>query len=196
MKRCSRGLVALAVSLLILTGCGTNGGAGGFVAGNGIITWLAPAQRHQVGQISGTLLSGQHFDLSSLRGKVVVINIWGSWCVPCRSEAPSLAAAARQWTSSSTSEVAFIGINTRDSSQDNARAFIDSFKIPYPSLYDPDGSSLLAFGGQITPTAIPSTIILDQQGRIAASVIGELTSSVTLDDLIQDVISGKAASPS
>lgn len=187
-----RGLVVLAAGLLLLSGCGTNAGAGGFVSGNGVITLLAPAQRHQVGTVSGTLLTGEQFDLASLRGKVVVINVWGSWCVPCRSEAATLASSARHWMSTPDSGVVFLGINTRDNSRDTAAAFVRSHQIPYPNLFNPDGSTLLAFGGQVTPTAIPSTIVVDQQGRIAASVIGEVTSAVTLNDLIQDVVSGKA----
>lgn len=183
-------VVALAAGLLLLTGCGASGGAGGFIAGDGLITWLPVAQRQPVGPLSGTLLTGEHFDLASLRGKVVVINVWGSWCAPCRSEAPKLAAAADNLAASG---VSFVGINTRDQSPANGLAFDHTFNIPYPSLYDFGGETLLAFRGRITPNAIPSTIVLDKQGRIAASVIGPVTSAITLENLVQDVISGKTA---
>lgn len=190
MRRLSGTLVALVAGLLVLTGCGSSGGAGGFIAGDGLITWLPVAQREQVGAVSGTLLTGEHFDLASLRGKVVVINVWGSWCAPCRSEAPKLAAAAQSLAGSG---VAFLGINTRDQSPANGLAFDQTFNISYPSLYDFGGQTLLAFRGRITPNAIPSTIILDKQGRIAASVIGPVTSAITLKNLVQDVIDGKTA---
>ncbi|MGN6162652.1 MAG: TlpA disulfide reductase family protein [Marmoricola sp.] len=191
MRRLLRALLLATAGLLLLTGCGSSGGgAGGFIAGDGLITWLPVAQRHEVGQVAGTLLSGARFDLASLRGKVVVVNVWGSWCAPCRAEAAKLAAADVKLR---TSGVAFVGINTRDASPDNGIAFERAFGISYPSLYDPDGRTLLAFDGRITPNAIPSTIVLDKQGRIAASIIGELTSAVTLEDLVQDVINGKTA---
>lgn len=189
MRRLSRTLVALVAGLLVLTGCGSNGGAGGFIAGDGLITWLPISQRQEVGSVTGTLLTGEHFDLASLRGKVVVVNVWGSWCAPCRSEAPKLAAAAQQLAASG---VRFVGINTRDASPDNGLAFDRSFNVSYPSIFDPDGQTLLAFRGRITPNAIPSTIILDKQGRIAASIIGEVTSAITLENLVQDVVAGKA----
>lgn len=191
MRRLSRTLVAGVAGLLVLSGCGfTGGGSTGFISGDGVITYLPVAQRQAVGSISGTLLNGEHFDLSSLRGKVVVINVWGSWCAPCRSEAPRFAAAARRLSGSG---VAFVGINTRDNSPDNALAFDRTFNVGYPSIFDPAGQTLLAFHGQITPNTTPSTIIVDKQGRIAASVLGEVTSAVTLEDLVQDVIAGKTA---
>jgi thiol-disulfide isomerase/thioredoxin len=189
VRRLSRTLVALVAGLLVLTGCGfSGGGSTGYITGDGLITWLPVSQRDEVGPISGTLLTGEHFDLASLRGKVVVINVWGSWCVPCRTEAPKLAIAARALAKSG---VVFVGINTRDLSADNALAFDRRFNLPYPSIYDFGGQTLLAFHGRIAPNSIPSTIVLDKQGRIAASVIGSVTSPITLENLVQDVIAGK-----
>lgn len=168
---------------MLLAGCAEGTGDKGYVDGNGVITQLPAKDRHAVGQVSGTTLDGAHFDLADQRGKVVVVNVWGSWCAPCRAEAKTLAAAAADLTPQG---VVFVGINTRDTSKDSARAFDRTYGITYPSIYDPFGKTLVAFRGTITPTAIPSTIVIDPQGRIAASVLGELTSKTTLVDLVQD----------
>ena len=184
-------LAVTAVLLLVVTACGFQGGSGGFVSGNGAITWLPVADRHPVGTVRGTTLQGKPFDLSSLHGKVVVINVWGSWCAPCRAEAPRLQQAYTELQAAYPGKVEFVGINTRDNSAENGLAFDRTFAITYDSLFDRTGESLLAFRGTITPSAIPSTIVLDTQGRIAASVIGEVTSSITLQDLVEDVITGK-----
>ncbi|WP_310961411.1 TlpA disulfide reductase family protein [Nocardioides terrisoli] len=193
--RPARVVVAVLLSALLagaLSACGAEGtGDKGYVDGHGVITELPPAQRHQVGAISGDLLDGGHFDLADHRGKVVVINVWGSWCAPCRAEAHVLAAAAAKLRPEG---VLFVGINTRDASKDNGRAFDRAFGIDYPSIFDPSGRNLLAFHGAITPSAIPSTIVIDGQGRIAASVLGELTSSTTLVDLVHDTIRGTVRS--
>ncbi len=117
-------------------------------------------------------------------GKVVVLNVWGSWCAPCRKEAPTLAAAARDLAKDN---VVFIGVNTKDASVDNALAFQRSYRVPYPSFYDPSGRTLLAFHRTLPPSAIPSTVVIDKQGRVAASILGEVPTARTLVDLVQDV---------
>lgn len=191
MTRAARSLVAFAAGLLLLTGCGFSSGSGGYVSGNGTITWLPMSQRHQVGTVVGKTLTGEPLDLESLRGKVVVVNVWGSWCAPCRAEAPRLQAAYASLKKTYGSQVEFVGINTRDDSAANGLAFDRTFGVEYASLFDPTGQTLLAFNGKIMPNAIPTTIVLDKQGRIAASVVGEVTSSITLEDLVQDVITGR-----
>jgi peroxiredoxin len=84
-------------------------------------------------------------------------------------------------------DVAFLGIDSRDPSESAARAFVRRFDIPYPSIYDQQGSTLLAFRGTLSPNAIPSTVIIDRQGRVAASVLGEV-SRTTLYDLVEEVV--------
>jgi thiol-disulfide isomerase/thioredoxin len=119
-------------------------------------------------------------------GKVVVLNVWGSWCGPCRKEAPDLQAASEQ-----TKDTAqLLGINTKDRSEAAAEAFVRANKLTYPSIYDPDGKTLLAFAGDLPPSAIPSTMIIDTQGRLAVRVLGDL-SRATLVAMISDVASGK-----
>lgn len=192
MRRLSRTLVALFAGLLVLTGCGFSGGGGnGYISGNGAIREFPVSQRQQVGPVSGHLLTGDSFDLRSWRGKVVVVNVWGSWCADCRAEAGHLQKAYQSLTKTYGSDVAFLGIDNQDPSPDNGIAFERRFGVTYPSLFDQGGRTLLAFQGQIAPNAVPTTVILDKQGRVAASVSGPLTSAVTLQDLVQDVIQGK-----
>lgn len=177
-------LAVLVAAALVagLSGCGAEGtGSKGYVSGSGVITQLPPAKRADVGPVSGTTLSGKPIDLADYRGKVVVVNVWGSWCPPCRAEASRLAAAARRLDG-----VAFVGINTRDSSRAQGLAFNRRYDVQYPSIYDPAGHTLLAFHGTITPSSIPSTMVIDPKGRVAASILGEVTSTSTLVDLVHD----------
>jgi thiol-disulfide isomerase/thioredoxin len=189
--RAAAALTATAVAGGLLAGCSNDkvGSSGdqGFVAGNGGITTLKVADRKRPGTVSGTTLAGRHTSLSDYRGKVVVVNVWGSWCPPCRAEAPMLAEAARDL---SKKGVVFLGINSRNPEQAGPQAFERRYKIPYDSIYDPDGQTLLAFHGTLAPNSIPSTVVIDRQGRVAASVIGKVTRD-TLEAVVDDVLTGK-----
>jgi len=163
----------------------SNGGTMGtneqsFIAGNGVATFIPQADRKAAPAISGPTLDGGSFTAST--GKVLVLNVWASWCSPCRAEAPAL-----QELSMKHPEVQFLGVLTRDSLV-AARAFVERFGIQYPSLVD--DAILLKFHGQLTPNAIPTTLIIDTQGRIAARVSGEVTYSA-LEDLIEKVKSNE-----
>ncbi len=178
------GAAALAASAL--AGCSNQIGASGnqgFVGGTGTITPLAVADRKQPGTVAGTTLAGRRVSLADFRGKVVVVNVWGSWCPPCRAEAPTLAAAARELAPRG---VVFLGINSRDPERAGPRAFDQRYQIPYDSIYDPGGRTLLAFHGTLSPNSIPSTLVIDKQGRVAASVVGTITRT-TIVDLVEDV---------
>jgi len=136
--------------------------------------------------VSGRTLDGEKVSLADFRGKVVVVNVWGSWCSPCRKEAPDLQAASVE-----TKKVAqFVGITSKDYDPAPAEAFVRSFKLTYPSIYDPTGKVLLAFAGQLPPSAIPSTMIIDRQGRLAVRVLSGV-SKITLVDMINDVANGR-----
>jgi thiol-disulfide isomerase/thioredoxin len=189
-RRAAALLVAAALMAGVLAGCSNDsvGSSGdqGFVAGKGVITTLKVADRKRPGTVSGTTLAGKHTSLSDYRGKVVVVNVWGSWCPPCRAEAPTLARAARDLKKK---DVVFLGINSRNPEQAGPQAFERRYKIPYDSIYDPDGQTLLAFHGTLAPNSIPSTVVIDKQGRVAASVIGKVTRT-TLEDIVGDVLSG------
>jgi thiol-disulfide isomerase/thioredoxin len=182
-------LLAAALGAGLLVGCSNDVGSSGdqgYVAGNGVITTVAAADRKAPAEVSGRTIDGAQVSLQDYRGKVVVVNVWGSWCPPCRAEAPMLADAARDLADQ---DVVFLGIDSRDPSEAAARAFVRRFDIPYPSIYDQQGRTLLAFRGTLTLNSIPSTVVIDPQGRVAASVLGEITRT-TLDDLVEDAASG------
>ena len=189
-RRGRRQGAALVVALLLaLTGCSggstTQGGDTGFVGGSGGLTTVAPGERKPAPEVTGTSLDGKAITLSNYRGTVVVINVWGSWCSPCRAEAPDLVKAA----TATQGKAQFLGINSLDTGKAQAEAFARAQKITYPNLYDPDGQLLLRFAGTLPPQAIPSTLVIDAQGRMAARVLGP-TSERTLVGLIDDVVAG------
>lgn len=184
-RRTGSALATLAC-LALVAGCSNEIGSSGdqgYVAGRGIITSLAVADREKPGDVSGQTIDGADISLDDYAGQVVVVNVWGSWCAPCRAEAPMLADAARDLAKQ---DVAFLGIDSRDPSESAARAFVRRFGIPYPSIYDQQGRTLLAFRGTLTPNSIPSTVVIDREGRVAASVLGEI-SRTTLYDLVEEV---------
>lgn len=177
----------LAVLLLsaVTSACGgTSTGDKGYVDGQGIVTRLTAGERKVPGDVSGTTLTGEDLSLKEYAGKVVVLNVWGSWCAECREEARSLAGAARELQKDG---VVFVGVNTKDSSPDQGLAFEKRYDVPYPSFYDPSGRTLLAFHGTLIPSAIPSTVVLDVDGRVAASIQGKIPSQQTLVDLVRDI---------
>jgi thiol-disulfide isomerase/thioredoxin len=181
--------VLLALGLALIAGCGspsTGGGPAGFPQTERNLTRIAPQQRQVLPEISGPALGTKQMLTSrGYPGKVVVINVWGSWCAPCRSEAPQLEAASRQTANTAQ----FLGITSKDYDPAQAIAFTRAFSISYPSIFDPTGKVLLNFAEVLPPSAIPSTMIVDSEGRLAARVLGPITET-TLVDMIDDVASG------
>jgi len=123
---------------------------------------IEAAKRKKAPTVTGDLLDGGSFDLSAYTGKVVVVNFWASWCAPCRAEATDL---EEVWQATKASGVQFVGINIRDD-KDKAIAF-HAGRATYPSLFDPAGKIALGFS-DVPPSAIPSTLVIDRQGRIAS----------------------------
>jgi thiol-disulfide isomerase/thioredoxin len=156
-----------------------------FVAGDGSSTYYLAGHRTVAPVVSGTTLSGRPLNLSSYRGKIVVLNFWGSWCAPCRKEAPTLAVLSEQYQAKN---VQFVGVDIRDQAS-AANAFVQNFGISYPSFNDPADEIALDFHGAVSPAAIPSTLVLDQEGRIAGRVIGE-TSYGTLNSMLSKLTAG------
>ena len=195
LRRTAVRTAAALAAMLMLAACASTGadeqtrsaGQVGYpdVARN--LTRVPPDQRTELPTISGPALgSNQTISTQNFRGKVVVINVWGSWCPPCRKEAPDLQAASVE-----TKDIAqFVGITSKDYDPAPAEAFVRSFEITYPSIYDPTGKVLLAFAGELPPSAIPSTMIIDRQGRLAVRVLSEV-SKITLVDMINDVADGQ-----
>lgn len=184
MSSFGRGLTALV--LLATVGCSAQMSAdatsGGYVSGNGAITIAPEPDREPAPDVSGPTVGGGDVALSDFAGKTVVVNTWASWCAPCRAEADDLAAAARQLADA---DVEFLGLNIRDS-RDAAQAFESSYDVPYPSIFDPTGAQLLSFPPGLAPIAIPTTYVIDSDGRVAARILDE-TTTATLVDVVTDV---------
>ncbi|WNI17158.1 TlpA family protein disulfide reductase [Actinacidiphila sp. ITFR-21] len=166
-------VTALAVAACSAGSSGSSDGSSNFVGGNGQITIVKPADRKPAPALSGRTVAGGQDSLAAYKGKVVVINIWGSWCAPCRAEAPNLAAVA---AADQAKGVQFLGINTRDLDVSNAARFDTTFHIPYPSLFDPYGKLILRFPkGSLNPQSLPATLVVDRQGRVAVRALKALS---------------------
>jgi thiol-disulfide isomerase/thioredoxin len=185
---------AAAALALTLTACGGDGnkaGGGGnthFVTGSGGISTVAKTERVAAPKIDGTSLDGKPIDIADYKGKVVVLNVWGSFCGPCRLEAKHFAKVAKETESQG---VQFIGINTRDTGKGAAVNFEKDYGIPYPSIFDPIGKLTLRFPkGTLNPQAIPSTVVVDRDGKIAARTLVALD-DVKLHKMIDPLIAEK-----
>ncbi len=173
-------LVASAVCVA-LVGCSTGsdavaqGGTFEFVAPGGKtdIFYDPPASRGRPGPLSGPDLMdpAKTISLDDFAGKVVVINVWGQWCGPCRTEITQL---QKVYEATRSQGVAFLGIDVRDNNRDAATDFIVDRKITFPSIYDPSMRTMIAFGGRYPTTVIPSTVVLDREHRVAAVFLREL----------------------
>lgn len=173
--------MVLAVMAVLLAGCSTGddavaqGGTFEFVSPGGRtdIVYDPPADRGRPGPLSGPDLmdTGRTISLEEFTGQVVVINIWGQWCGPCRSEMIQL---QKVYDETRDSGVAFLGINVRDNDIDAPRDFVTDRRISFPSLYDPAMRTMIAFGGRYPTTVIPSTVVLDREHRVAAVFLREL----------------------
>ncbi|WP_432146396.1 TlpA family protein disulfide reductase [Streptomyces sp. bgisy084] len=165
-----------AAAALTLSACG-DGASGGsaqtrFVQGKNGVDTVKKAQRQPAPELSGESTTGKKLDVADYKGKVVILNVWGSWCGPCIAEAPNFAKVANE---TKDKGVQFLGINTRDSEKSQATSFEEEHKVPYPSLFDPTGRLMLRFPkGSLNPQSIPSTIAIDRHGKIAARSIGPL----------------------
>ncbi|MFJ1967397.1 TlpA family protein disulfide reductase [Streptomyces sp. NPDC087903] len=182
------------VSAAALSACGGDGSAGKgsrteFVAGADGVSTVPKGERRLPNELKGDTLQGKHLDVADLEGKVVVINVWGSTCPPCRAEAPLFSKVARETRAKG---VAFVGIDTRDASRTAGLAFEANHGVTYPSLYDPVGK-LVLYGfpkGSLNPQTIPSTIVLDRDGKIAARALQPL-SGESLHKMIDPLIGEK-----
>ncbi|SDN57827.1 TlpA family protein disulfide reductase [Streptomyces wuyuanensis] len=186
------GALAAALTLSACTG-DSNGRSGGggdtnFVTGTGGISTAAKGKRTAAPQLAGKDLTGKPLDLADYKGKVVVLNLWGSWCAPCRAEAPYLTKVSEETRSKG---VEFVGINTRDPQTGPALAFEKNYEVRYPSFHDPIGKLILKFPkGSLNPQAIPSTIVIDREGKIAARALTALDDK-QLRSMIDPVVAEK-----
>jgi peroxiredoxin len=192
-------VAALAVglaALIALTGCTQDklaeqyreGSGKNYIAGDGSITEVALANRGKPITFSATDVDGKAVSSADFAGKVVVVNFWYAGCAPCRAEAKDLEKVHSQFASKN---VIFLGVNVRDGA-DTAKTFNSTFGVTYPSVTDLDGKVQLAFSSSVPPNAVPTTLVLDKRGRVAARVLGRLASDTILVTLISDQL--KAAS--
>ncbi|MEV5148458.1 TlpA disulfide reductase family protein [Streptomyces sp. NPDC052727] len=182
-----------AVAALTLSACGKGGTSGGggdthFVTGNNGIDTVPVGKRATAPDLSGKTIDGKTLDVADYRGKVVVINVWGSWCGPCREEAQYFAKVSKEYRDKG---VQFVGINTRDTSTTPAVNFEKEHGVEYPSLYDPTGRLMLRFEkGTLNPQLIPSTLVIDRHGKVAARALEALDDTGLLK-MIKPVLAEK-----
>ena len=180
------------VAALALTGCSgqdklnttysSNSGTG-YTDETGAPVLITPAERTKARDFSSTTEDGTPFALKDYRGKVVVVNFWYATCVPCRVEAPILQGLYEKYQGEG---VSFVGVNVADQ-PDTAMAFEKRYGVTYPSVMDVDkGTAAIAFAGSVSASAVPTTFVLDKQGRIAARISGQLQSQSILNTLISD----------
>lgn len=176
-----KALLVLLTAAAVLVGCATGddavaqGGTFEFVAPGGKtdITYEPPPLRGTPGPLSGPDLmdTSKTISLSDFAGEVVVINVWGQWCGPCRAEISEL---EKVYDATRGDGVAFLGIDVRDNDIEAPRDFVIDRDVTYPSIYDPAMRTMIAFGGKYPTTVIPSTVVLDREHRVAAVFLREL----------------------
>ena len=176
-----RALFLLALTPLLLLSACSGGGTSSpnenaFVSGDGVAIYVKPAERKLAPKIEGETLDGKTFSSTQ---KIIVLNVWASWCSPCRAEAPLLEDFATK-----RSEIQFVGLLTRDNLT-SAASFVKRFNITYPTLID--DALLAGFKGSLVPNAIPTTIIIDAHGKVAVRISGQVTYAL-LDSMITKVV--------
>jgi thiol-disulfide isomerase/thioredoxin len=177
--------ILLAAACLLLSGCSSLGGTNGVnvVIGNGQVLQIAAADRAAPIALSGTSLTGDAIDATSYLGKPLVINVWWSACVPCRTEMPMLVELEKE----RRGKVGFLGIDVRDFGTDVPLAFARDKGVDFPTIFDPNGKALLAFSGKVSPRSVPTTLVIDTQGRVAAVISGPIPSKLTLTEVLDQV---------
>lgn len=205
-------IVALAAaSALLLAGCASDpladqyreGSGKNYIAGDGTISEFDESQRGEPIEFSGETVDGGTFDSAETLGGVTVVNFWYAGCAPCRVEAPILEEVSQSFgvgdggdvgaeTAVENPGVAFVGVNVRDQAG-TAASFEQTYGVSYPSILDVnEGTAQLAFAGDVPPAAVPTTIVLDRQGRVAARVLGQLTDASILESIIDDLLAEQA----
>ncbi|MGI9824328.1 TlpA family protein disulfide reductase [Agromyces sp. Marseille-Q5079] len=204
MRRTTRGrgpaaavAALVAASALLLTGCTSDpladqfreGSGKNYIAGDGSISEYAADDRGETISFSGETVEGDTFDSADTLGEVTVVNFWYAGCAPCRVESPILEEVHQGYDEA---DVAFIGVNVRDQA-DTAASFEKTYGVTYPSIIDVEsGEAQLAFAGPVPPAAVPTTIVLDQEGRVAARVLGQLTDASILSSIVDRVLDEQA----
>ncbi len=165
-------LTGVLLTVVLVAGWAGSGNSGvSNVDGNASAVVYAAGHRPMAPAFTATTLTGSKLSFSSYRGKVVVLNFWGSWCVPCREEASTLSAVAAQYQPSG---VSFLGVDVRDTAA-SAQAFARSFHVTYPSVSDPSSVITLDFTAVVPIAGTPTTLVIDRTGHVAGAVFGTAT---------------------
>ncbi|MDH6532195.1 thiol-disulfide isomerase/thioredoxin [Aurantimicrobium minutum] len=192
------GLAAVTALSLTLTGCASDplaeqyreGSNKNYIAGDGSVTEITVENRGEPITFSGTTENGDTVSSADYLGDVLVVNFWYAGCAPCRAEAPDLEAVFQETAVEGTN---FLGVNVRDQAA-TIISFNERFGVTYPSIIDQDGQAQLSFASQVPPNAVPTTLVLDAQGRVAARILGQLKDPSILTTLITDVAAESSAS--
>lgn len=186
-----RRIFVISAAVLVVAGCSADplaeqygdGTDPGYISGDGAYLEIPEAQRAAVVEFAGTDERGDAVSSDDYAGSVTVVNFWYAGCPPCRVEAPDLAAVAKQYE-----DVKFLGVNTSDGA-DVALRFAEDNGIPYPSVLDVGTASMqLAFAGTVAPNAVPTTLILDKEGRVAGRISGLIGDRSILESMIDRVL--------
>lgn len=175
-----------ALTAVVLTACGGDTSDRydtGYISGDGVSTEIPPADRSGPLEFSGITYEGEEFVAAGHRGELLVVNVWYAACPPCRKEAPDLREISQEYAGQG---VSFIGINLRDEAGP-ALAFEEGYGITYPSLPDLDAEIMFTLRGQVAPNAVPSTLVMDREGRVSARISGAIDPS-TLRSMIDRVL--------
>jgi thiol-disulfide isomerase/thioredoxin len=196
MRRRFRASVAIGIALaavISLGACSSDpladqyraGSGKNYVAGDGTVTEIAEAKRDDPVEFSGSTQSGDSFDSADQAGEVLVVNFWYAGCAPCRAEAADLESISQDFSGDGAT---FIGVNVRDQAA-TAQAFDDKYGVSYSSIMDLEsGAVQLAFAGKVPPNAVPTTLVLDKQHRVAARILGQLQSPSILETIVRDTL--------
>lgn len=193
-RRAARAAALALVAAVALAGCTATdplaeqyreGTGQGYISGDGAYTLFAPEERAAPIEFEGEIETGETVSSDDYRGDVLVVNFWYAGCPPCRLEAPDLEALAQQFADEG---VSFLGVNIYDQAP-TALSFAKEFGVTYPSILDVnDGQVRLAFAGQVAPTAVPTTLVLDREGRVAARIAGLVSEPSVLRSMIADTL--------
>ncbi|MCS5732173.1 TlpA disulfide reductase family protein [Herbiconiux daphne] len=184
---------------LLLAGCSSDplaqqyldGSNKGYISGDGTVTEVEPADRGEPVQFTGTDENGGTVSSADYAGQVLVLNFWYAGCAPCRAEAPDLEKLNNDFQGR---DVSFLGVNVRDQAP-TAISFAETYDVTYPSVIDTDGAMQLAFSGTVAPNAVPTTLVIDQQGRVAARILGQLSDASILETLITSNLEPGTSAP-
>jgi thiol-disulfide isomerase/thioredoxin len=185
VRRAASVAAALLLAVAPVAACSSNrssaAGDSRYIAGDGQVIAYRPGERRNFPRLAGTTLHGDPFDLSMLRGKIVVVNVWASWCPPCRAEAPALQRVA---TAFKNQGVSLVGLDVKDQKA-SAQAFQERFRLSYPSIDGSDGQAPLQLRSLIR--SVPNTFVIDRTGKLAAAVYGGV-SEPALRRMLQPVL--------